>query len=425
MFQQLWQWVSEPANLKLVLAVVAVFIIGLIIGRLTRKVEGKDAKLLARRGDDAFFKGIHYLLSNDRDHAIEEFTKSVQVNSDTIETYVALGNLYRSKGDIERAIRIRQTIILRPNIDEQIKLRALIDLGLDYRKGGFLDRALETFLNVLKKQPSNLETLGEIEKIYEEIKDWDNAFSIRQKISRLTKGNHKNILAHHQTEIGKVHMSQGETVEAKACFQKAISIHEDCIDAYLHLGDLYFSLQDYKKAMETWKKVVMISPAFTFLAYRRLEGAYSKMKNLKPVEDFLKECSQFNLDSFTHLALARYMYNEKNYDGALRELESALDLDPSFWEARRFQGEILLANGREKDALISYGKLLTQLNVPDLEFQCSNCGFCTTDLQWQCPQCKKWDTIDFINSNMIDSSLTKQPQRKFVELSQKDSKDEA
>ncbi len=146
MFQQLWQWVSEPANLKLVLAVVAVFIIGLIIGRLTRKVEDKDAKLLARRGDNAFFKGIHYLLSNDRDHAIEEFTKSVQVNSDTIETYVALGNLYRSKGDIERAIRIRQTIILRPNIDEQIKLRALIDLGLDYRKGGFLDRALETFL---------------------------------------------------------------------------------------------------------------------------------------------------------------------------------------------------------------------------------------------------------------------------------------
>jgi len=425
MFQQHWQWISEPANLRLVLAAIAAFIIGLIIGRLARHRKEKDVKILARRGDNAFFKGIHYLLSNDRDHAIEEFTKSVQVNSDTIETYVALGNLYRSKGDIERAIRIRQTIILRPNIDEQIKLRALIDLGLDYRKGGILDRALETFLNVLDKKPSNLETLGEIEKIYEEIKDWDNAFSIRQKISNLTKGDHKNILAHHQTEVGKVHMSQGEIGEAKACFQKAMSIDEGCIDAYLHLGDLYFNLQDYKNAMAMWKKVVTISPAFTFLAYRRLEGAYSKMKNLKPVEVFLKECAQFNLDAFTHLALARYMYNEKNYDGALKELESAIDLDPSFWEARRFQGEILLANGREKDALISYGRLLTQLNVPDLEFQCSNCGFCTTDLQWQCPQCKKWDTIGFIDSNMVDPSLTKQPQRTLVELSPKDSREEA
>jgi lipopolysaccharide biosynthesis regulator YciM len=199
-----------------------------------------------------------------------------------------------------------------------------------------------------------------------------------------------------------------------------MSIDEGCIDAYLHLGDLYFSLQDYKKAMATWKKVVMISPSFTFLAYRRLEGAYSKMKNLKPVEDFLRECAQSNLDAFTHLALARYMYNEKNYDEALRELESAIELDPSFWEARRFQGEILLAQGREKEALVSYGKLLTQLDVPDLEFQCSNCGFRTTDLQWQCPQCKRWDTIGFINTNMVDSSRIKGPHRVVVGPSKKE-----
>jgi lipopolysaccharide biosynthesis regulator YciM len=75
----------------------------------------------ANRGDSSFFKGVQYLLSQDHDQAIEEFTKSVQVNSDTIETYVTLGNLYRSKGDIDRAIRIRQNIILRPNIDERSK----------------------------------------------------------------------------------------------------------------------------------------------------------------------------------------------------------------------------------------------------------------------------------------------------------------
>jgi lipopolysaccharide biosynthesis regulator YciM len=425
MFQQHWQWISESANLELILLGVAVFIIGIIVGRLAHSRKEKDDKILARRGDNAFFKGIHYLLSNDRDHAIEEFTKSVQLNSDTIETYVALGNLYRSKGDIERAIRIRQTIILRPNIDEQIKIRALIDLGLDYRKGGFLDRALETFLNVLEKQPSNLETLQEIEKIYEEIKDWDNAFSIRQKISGLTKGDHRNILAHHQTEIGKVHFGQGRVEEAKACFQKAMSIDEGCIDAYLHLGDLYFNLQDYKNAMATWKKVVMISPSFTFLAYRRLEGAYSKMKNIKPVEDFLRECARSKLDAFTHLALAKYMYNEKNYDEALRELESAIDLDPSSWEARRFQGEILLAQGREKEALVSYGKLLTQLNVPDLEFQCSNCGFRTTDLQWQCPQCKRWDTIGFIDSKIVDSYQIKRPYRAAADPSARETRGEA
>jgi len=382
---------------------------------LFRKEKGMGN--LAGRGDDAFFKGIQYLLSNDRDHAIEEFTKSVQVNSDTIETYVTLGNLYRSKGDIERAIRIRQTIILRPNIDEGFKLSALLDLGRDYRKGGFLDRALETFLNVLKKEPQNLAALGEVEKIYEEMKDWENAFAVRQKISKLTGGNHEHILAHHQTELGKRFLEQGDSGKASNSFQTAISIYRDCVDAYLHLGDLYFDSQDYKKAITAWKMVVEVAPRFTFLAYRRLEGAYSKMQNLKPVEDFLKECAQFNSDAFTRLALARYRYNEKDYDGALKELESALDIDPTFWEARRFIGEILLSNDRKEEALEAYRELIAHLNVPYLEFRCSNCGFSPLDLQWQCPQCKKWDSINFINSKILDSSSQFNPKRGLTEAS--------
>ena len=418
-----WQWFMQPENRMLCYGISIAFLLGLLLGRLLRNRYYKNQASLTSKGDNAFFKGIQYLLSNDRDQAIEEFTKSVQVNSDTIETYVALGNLYRSKGDIDRAIRIRQTIILRPNIDRRIKLRALFDLGLDYKKGGFLDRALETFLDVHKNQPSNLETLEEIEKIYEEMKDWENSFIIRQRISGLTKGDHGHILAHHLTELGKLYLERGDISKAKSSFQRAISTHEDCVDAYLHLGDLYFDHQDFRKAMATWKKVVKISPRFTFLAYRRLEGAYSKMENLKPVEDFLKECAQYNSDAFTHLALARYMHNEKDYDGALKELKAALDLDPSFWEARRFMGEILLDHGEKEAALDAYRNLIERLDVRDLEFQCANCGFRPADLHWQCPQCKKWDTIRIIDSRMIEYSAIHPSQNLSAKLSQKNSRE--
>lgn len=410
MVQLFWQWFTQPENRILCYGLFGAFFFGLCIGFFLRKRREKKQASFVSKGDSAFFKGIQYLLSDDRDQAIEEFTKSVQVNSDTIETYVALGNLYRSKGDIDRAIRIRQTIILRPNIDRAIKMRALFDLGLDYKKGGFLDRALETFLDVYKKQPSNTENLEEIEKIYEEMKDWENAFLIRQRIAGLKKGDHKHILAHHLTEMGKVYLENGETSRAKSSFQRAISAHEDCIDAYLHLGDLYFDSQDFRKAMSTWKKVVKIAPRFTFLAYRRLEGAYSKMKNLQPVEEFLKECAEYNSDAFTHLALARYLYNEKDYDGALRELQAALELDPSFWEARRFIGEILLDHGEKEAALEAYRNLIEHMNVRVLEFQCANCGFRPADLHWQCPQCKKWDTITMIDSRTVDYSSVPQTQ---------------
>ena len=209
--------------------------------------------------------------------------------------------------------------------------------------------ATETFQEVLGKQPSHLEVLKEVEQIYEEMKDWANAFAARQRIARLDRGDHAHILAHHQAEMGKTHLEKGEVSKAKSCFKTAVSIDPRCVDAYLHLGDLHFAQQEYKQAMAAWKKVVGVSPHLTFLAYRRLEGAYSRMKNLKPVEEFLKETARLHSDPYTHMALALYLHNEKDAPGALRELQSALDLDPAFWEARKFMGEILLLQGMKEE----------------------------------------------------------------------------
>lgn len=423
MWQQLLQWFLVPFNQKLCLSVIAAFVVGLLIGRFVRPLKEKKRRSIPNEGEKAFFKGVQYILSNDHDQAIEELTRSVQINSDTIETYMALANLYRSKGDFGRALRIRQSIILRPSIDEQVKLQAMIDMGLDYRKGGFLNRALETYLHVIKKHPSSLITLEELEKIYEDIKDWGSAFATRQKIAALVKGDHSHILAHHQTELGKTFQEKGELSKAKACFTKAISIYEGCVDAYLHMGDLYFSNEEYKKAVTTWKKIVMIEPHFTFLSYRRLEGAYSRMENLKPVEDFLRDCAQLKSDAFTHMALARYLYNEKDAQGAIRELKSALELDPSFWEARKFMGEILLQKDMKEEALLAYGDLIQYLDIPYLKFQCAHCGFKPGDLLWQCPQCRKWDTIDFIDSKKTEYSLVKEDQFLTESLSRPDKDD--
>jgi lipopolysaccharide biosynthesis regulator YciM len=383
-------------NIHLILGISAAFLAGALLGIWMRRRGGSGGKSLSRKGDKAFFKGIQYILSNDHDQAIEEFTKSVKINSETIETYVALANLYRSKGAIDRAIRIRRSIILRPHIDEQIKLKVLFDLALDYRKGGFFSRALDTFREVARKDPSDLRTLEEMERIYEELKDWERAFETRKKIAKVKGGDHNHIMAHHLVEMGKVQQEAGELVRAISLYNKAISTEKSCVDAYLHLGDLYFERGEYKRAVSTWKKVVQVAPRFTFLAYRRLEGAYAAMDNLEPVGDFLKACADSSCDAFTYMALARYLYNEKDIDGALEQIESALKLDSSFWEARRFKGEILLRHDRRGEALADYEDLIGHLDVPYLRFQCAQCGYLSNELAWQCPQCRRWDTIHLL-----------------------------
>jgi len=376
--------------------IIIAFVCGLLIDRFGRSRRAEKLRKKLDRGDKAFFQGIQHILSNKPDQAIEQFTKSVKINSDTIETYVALGHLYRSKGDIGRAIRIRQGIILRPNLDKEVRLRAIFDLGLDYKKGGFLNRAISAFQEVLGNDPNNIETLDQIERIYEDMYDWEKAFKTRQSISKIIKGDHRHILAHQKTELGKIQEKNGDIGSAEKSYKKAISIFDKCVDVYLHLGDLYFSQQEHKKALSTWERVVDVAPQFTFLVYQRLEKTYSTMKNLKGVEDFLRESARKNPDRFIRLALARYLYNKGETGSALDELNQAIKSVPSFFNARKLLGEILLKEGRNEEALEAYKDLLAILHYPYLKFQCSNCGYRPDELVWKCPQCLKWDSIDII-----------------------------
>ena len=123
------------------------------------------------------------------------------------------------------------------------------------------------------------------------------------------------------------------------------------------------------------------------------------MKNLEPVEVFLKECARLNPDAFTHMALARYLFNKNDMAGALKEINNALALNPGFWEARRFRGQMFLTGGAKEDILADYGEIIEGLNVPYLRFRCIQCGFEPNELLWQCPQCNRWDTIGLINDN--------------------------
>ena len=405
MWQQFKYWFFDLQGLNTGILLLSAFVGIFIIYRFIQSRSAEKFRKKLDRGDKAFFQGIQYMLSNDTDQAIEQFTKSVQINSDTVETYIALSNIYRSKGDFETAIKIRQGIILRPNLDKDIRLRAILDLGSDYRKGGFLQRAISTFKEVLNNDPNNIEALDQIGRIYEDVHDWDNAFKTKQIISRLVKGEYKNVLAHYQTELGKIQEKNNDNEGAEKAFKKAISVWNKCIDAYLHLGDIYFKRKEYKRALTAWKKVADIEPQFTFLAYQRLEKAFSDIINIKYIEDFLFESAHKNSHGFTHLSLAKYLYNRGEINAAIDKLNEAITLFPSFLDARKFMGEILLKEGRDEEALEAYRELLSKLDFPYLTFQCSNCGFMPDKLVWKCPQCQKWDTIKTLEPSSSELSI--------------------
>src|SRR5690606_7685982 len=126
-----------------------------------------------------FLNATQYLISGDKNLAIREFLNAVDLNRETIETYFALGGLFRSNGEIDKAISIHRSLIARENITESTRLRALKELAIDFDKGGFLDKAIETYKDVLKINRDQFEVIQALCRIYEDIEDWDQAYNYR------------------------------------------------------------------------------------------------------------------------------------------------------------------------------------------------------------------------------------------------------
>ncbi|MEW6266388.1 MAG: tetratricopeptide repeat protein [Thermodesulfobacteriota bacterium] len=383
------------------LVLVAVFA-GLLIGYILAAATGRRPRAGGGAGpremdrvasNAAFMKGINYILSDRHDRAIEELTKAVSVDTETVETYVALGNLFRRYGDIDRAIRIRQSIIVRPNLDAKVRRQALYDLGLDYHRGGFFERALEIFEEVLREDPGHVEAHQLLIEVHETTRDWEKAGRVATKLARLTGRKQANVLAHYQVEIAKEYVEKGRTDLARQYFKKALDLDPACVDAHLHLGDLEWREGRLKKALAAWRKVVERTPEMAFLTLNRLLRAAADQKNLNLVEAFLAECAELAREPMARLSLARLLLNQGKTDQALRGLQQALDMEPCLLEARREIGRIYLDLGLDSEALRAFRDFLDHLPVPESVFQCTRCGLESRELIWRCPSCYTWDAM--------------------------------
>lgn len=391
---------GQAISLGHALGGLILLILALIIGFALGRAGGEKAPAGAARkdkparspSDDAFMKGLTHLMADHTDQAIEEFTRAVTLNSDTVETYVVLGNLFRQKGEIERAVRIRQSIIARPQLDPSVRLQALYDLGLDYRKGGLYNRATEAFQEVLDMDGSHQESMQQLVSLYEETRDWENAFDTLKRLDKLTRSDSRRILAHYKTERGKELMSAGQLEKAEDSLNQAISVDKTCLDAYLHLGDLELARDRQRKAINIWRKAVKLAPEHAHLVIRRVAEAENALGD-KAVKAFLDEISIDQAAVTALLSLAEYYHSHGQDEQAQKIMTMAVQNNPGVLDAHRLLGETLLARGERDAALKAYAELLKQINGDWSSYQCDQCGFVSAQLTWKCPRCHGWDTM--------------------------------
>jgi lipopolysaccharide biosynthesis regulator YciM len=385
---------------ELWVALVAVALLSAIGGAVAALFwPGRRRRGLLRRASDersSYLRGVNYILSNDADGAIEELTKVLQLDTDTVETYFALGALFRTKGEVERAIRIHQNLLGRAGLDEHTHTQALFELGLDFRKAGLYRRAMDTFEEVVRRQPAFVDAYRELQRIYEDTREWEKAYAMQQEVAKRSGHKAAGVLAHLMVEIGGTHEEAGDLRQARQCYRKALAIDSGSVRAHLALGELCLREGNAQEAIGFFQRAMKHNPGLSGLIYPRLHVAYERQGAHARYESFLRQqVVRDESDVFARLALARLVASRGRTREAIDELKRALDHKPDFVEARKALGDLLLASGSVEELRREYDDLLGALVRPMKSYQCRQCGFEAPEMIWKCPQCLRWDTVGF------------------------------
>jgi len=383
------------------LATLVALLAGLAIGKAWERYKLRGGKWIDRRRareSPHHILGLNFLVANQIDLAIEELSRAASVDPDALEVHMILGNLYREKGQVGKAITVHQSLLQRPKLVRLEHAYVLLCLGLDYKRGGFVDRALEAFNEVLRLDPKNEYALLNLEKLHEEQHQWTEAYDTRQRLTRLTtdgqQPQNQAILAFLENEIGMEAMRRKDYVEAARRFQAAIDLDPRAVPAYLNLGDVRIAEGNEKEASRIWEAVVQVAPDRAYLAFDRLEALAVRAGT---PERFARLCRRLidenPQDWRARLALSRHLIAGERYQDSLDILFAALVQNPHALRIHQAIWRALAALNHPAALVARYGEL-TEHAVFYLDpHVCMRCRYRSTELLWQCPHCHDWNTF--------------------------------
>ncbi|MCT4641156.1 MAG: hypothetical protein N4A33_02590 [Bacteriovoracaceae bacterium] len=401
-----FNFITEHILAVIAVIVTVVFIYHYIIEKEHGvKLTKKYRKNILESQSKIFLNATGHLISGDKNMAIKEFLSAVDLNRETIDTYFALGELFRSNGQIEKAINVHRSLIARENISESTRLNALKELAIDFDKGGFINKAIDTYKDVLKINRDQHEVIQSLCRIYEDIEDWDMAYSYRIMLSKIAHENQSETISHILVEKAKKHFEAGDykscTEDLDDAFRFAPSISAKILQIKLYL--VKEKLEDAKTIL---LELLNENPMFASFIFESLED--NKIKDPVTRDNFIKKLSYLKevfldiedkvvISSPSYvLSQVRLLKKNGHMEQAFEVLKRWMDEHPSQRDVLKVEYiKLLIETGKEKLALTETTSFLDNLNRSLTKHFCSQCGFNSDDIFWRCPQCHSWETIQF------------------------------
>lgn len=365
---------------------------GWIMGRNSvRQAQREQSSILSRH----YFRGLNFLLSDQPDKAVDTLIKMINLNSDTVETHIAMGNFFRHRGEIDRAIRVHQNLVSRDEIQPTQRENALKELGLDYVQAGFLERAENAFLQLLNSDKHYVIAQQQLFNIYQTTKEWHRAIELAERMVGC-HGDNDDVserLAHFYCEQALLERRAGYDEKALPLLQEAVNADERAVRPWLMLGQMALEHQRYEEATGYFLQVAERDINWFCEAVPHLESIAEQTGQwqafAQQLESHWQECAT------SYLAMVDVLLRQDQTEQAASYLLEQLRKRPTMKGFKTLMG--LYIDQLEDSASTQSLKLLKELVENQIahrpKYRCVSCGFSGRKLYWLCPSCRKWNVV--------------------------------
>lgn len=346
-----------------------------------------------------YFRGLNYLLNEQPDKAIELFLQIAEVDSNTVETQLALGHLFRRRGEVERAIRLHQGLIARAGLSDEHRTQAIFELGEDYMRAGLFDRAETLFSDLVRLDVSMPQALKHLISIYQAERDWPKAIEHAQRYQEATGEPMGSLIAHFHCELAEQARLDGDDGRARSHLADAFAAEPDSVRAGILEGRLELAAGNDQAAIRAFERVARHDVEYLPEILKPLLACYERRGETARARAFLAEMAERYPGVSPILSLAKLIEREEGREAAIAFLTDQLKRRPSI-RGQAALIELSLAEGMSdgSSTLNSLKQVTEQMLMRTPAYRCNRCGFGARAHHWQCPSCKSWGAVKPVHS---------------------------
>ena len=347
----------------------------------------------------SYYKGLNYLLHDRPDQAIEVFIEMVHVDSETVETHLALGSLFRRRGEVDRAIRIHQNIIARPALTVAQRDQAFFELGTDYARAGFLDRAEEVMHNLLKSPTHRAFAQEHLLQIFQQQKEWQKAVETITTLIEDAPQNpdYPHLAAQFCCEMAEKSLENSQYSAVDQWLKKALKFSPDSVRASLIAARLAQWRGDDREALLKLQQVIIADPDYIPEVLPQIGACFQRLDDLAGYRAFLEQSLQHDSHLDWQLEYVQLLDQMGETQTALSILTRQLELNATrrgLYLLVKLNNQQCVERAEPIDPQLAFiEKMLESLVEKKLFYRCSHCGFEARQLHWRCPGCQQWDTF--------------------------------